>query len=288
VNGRNYIKGVFEMMLTTLIWGSVPLFAIWSKLPSPVFVFYRVLVAASFMALTIVFERGLHSLKIEENIGTVFVSGVFLTLNWIFFFYAVALTTVANASLLYYTGPVIAILLAPFIVKEKQPKWIAIPVAMTMTGIFLILSEGLSTGNPIGLLFGLLAGFSYGILAAVSKLATNRTQPEIMVLYQCTISLFILAPFAFLAGYSIDMTKLVILFTVGVVHTALALKLWYDALKNIPMSVASILSYLDPVFAVLLARIFLNQIPTSNTAIGGALIIIAGILTTLTYKRPEE
>ncbi|RLE66560.1 MAG: EamA/RhaT family transporter [Thermoprotei archaeon] len=283
-----YLKGILEMVLTTFIWGSVSLFAIWSKLPSPIFVFYRVLVASIFITLMIIAEGGISSLKIEENIKTVLISGVFLTLNWIFFFYAVLLTTVANATLLYYTGPVIAIVLAPIIAKEKQPGWVIAPVGMAMTGILLILSEGLSAGNPIGLFFGLLAGLSYGILAAIGKLASSRNRPEIIVLYQCLISIIILTPFLFVIDYSMEWITSIILIIVGVVHTALALRLWYSALGSIPMSLASILSYLDPVFAVLLAWIFLGQIPSLSTIIGGVLIITAGVLTTLLYNTGRD
>ena len=279
-----YLKGILEMILTTFIWGSVSLFAIWSKLPSPVFVFYRVLVASIFLALMIIIEGGIASLIIKENVKVVLISGVFLTLNWIFFFYAVLLTTVANATLLYYTGPVIAIALTPVIAKEKQPKWVIAPILMAMAGILLILSEGLSAGDPLGLFFGLLAGFSYGVLAAIGKLASSRNRPEIIVFYQCLVSIFILTPFLFVTDYSMEWITPVILLTVGVVHTALALRLWYDALRNIPMSLASILSYLDPVFAVFLAWVFLGQIPALNTILGGGLIVSAGILTTLLYN----
>ncbi|MGC8790707.1 MAG: hypothetical protein ACP5PO_04275 [Desulfurella sp.] len=41
----NSQKGIFEMLLATFIWGSIPIFSIWCNLPSPIFVFFRVLFA---------------------------------------------------------------------------------------------------------------------------------------------------------------------------------------------------------------------------------------------------
>jgi drug/metabolite transporter (DMT)-like permease len=277
----SYVRGVSEMFLTTMIWGSVPIFAIWSGLPSSVFVFYRVLIAAPLMALIVISGRRINTLALSRHLWSLVLSGVFLALNWVLLFYAVQFTAVANAVMLYYTGPIIAILLAPIVVKERLPKWIAIPGTMVMGGILLIFYQGVPEANSMGLVFGLLAGVTYGALAVTSKLATRSYLPDVVVLYQTIISIALLVPFAMAEDYTLSMNVLAILVTVGVVHTALALRLWYDALKLIPLHVASVLSYLDPVFATFFALMLLSQVPALNTVAGGALILIAGIMTAL-------
>ena len=278
---RDYLLGVFEMLVVTMIWGSITLFAIWSGLPSPVFVFFRVLVAVPAIAAMIIVGKGVGALKVSGNKKYVIVSGVLLTLNWVFLFYAVQFTAIANAVMLYYTGPVVAIVLSPVALKEKVPAWVVIPVFMTVSGIFLMVLQGFSSLTIPGFIFGILSGVAYGGLAVTSKLAAKEHEPEVVVLYQAVISLFLLFPFAVLWNYSMNEIVALIVVVVGVVHTALALRIWYDALTRIPMRTASVLSYLDPVFATIFAYIFLAQIPSMYTIVGGMMIIVAGLMIVL-------
>jgi len=46
---KNSIRGLIQMFIVTLIWGSVPIVGVMSALPSAVFVFFRVLFALPFM-----------------------------------------------------------------------------------------------------------------------------------------------------------------------------------------------------------------------------------------------
>jgi drug/metabolite transporter (DMT)-like permease len=279
---NNYTHGIIEMVLTAMIWGSVSLFAIWSGFPSPVFVFFRVVFAIPFLALFVVLRYGFSGLLVKEDVVPITLSGIMLALNWVLLFYAVTITTVASAVLMYYIGPVIAIALSPLILKEKLPRWISIPTSVALLGAFIILYQGLeNNGNFIGSLMGFGAGASYGSLAVTSKLATRRNSPIKVVLYQVGISTIILLPFITRIAFTLLIDKLMMVIIAGVVHTAFALALWYDALKKIPIYVASILSYLDPIFATLFAYVFLQQVPTTATLLGGGMIITAGIVTVL-------
>jgi len=84
----------------------------------------------------------------------------------------------------------------------------------------------------------------------------------------------------FLSEWHMSMRGFIIALITGVVHTALALFLWYDALNYIKVSIASILQYLDIVFAMILAYLFLHQIPSFNQILGAGLISFAGVLST--------
>ena len=278
------LAGTVEMILVALIWGSVSVFSIWVDVPSPVFVLYRVLIASPIMIVHVAMKY--RSFKKPNFL--VLISGVLLTLNWILFFTAIRLSGVPQASLLYYSGPIFSILLSPPILKERYPRWIVFPASMAFFGIGIIFLDSNSHFNFSGSILGLLAGVSYGALAVVSKKANENMNSEMVVAYQVIVSSLLLLPFLFFVDYTVNLRKLFLILTTGIVHTALALVLWYDVLKKIPMYLAAILAYLDPVFAILLAYLLLNQVPSFNTILGGSLIISAGVLTTLKTFIEEE
>jgi len=88
-------------------------------------------------------------------------------------------------------------------------------------------------------------------------------------------------PFLFYNDFTLNTQTLIIVIIAGIIHTALALFLWYDSLSYISVSLASILAYLDIFFAMALNWLFLNQSPTIEQIVGSILIVIAGVIATV-------
>jgi drug/metabolite transporter (DMT)-like permease len=276
IDYNNSKKGLIEILSSTVIWGSIPVFAIWSMLPSPVFVFFRVLI--SFLLLSIILRKNL--IKILKKLSNFYVilSGILLSLNWVFLFYAVFMIPVSEAIIFYYTGPVIAILFSPFL-KEKINNGGLLNIFVSFTGI-IIMSLGSLNLNIIGIILALLSGITYGLLSVTSKFSSRYVNSIDLVFLQSVISAIILLPFLFITKFIINYDVIIIIIISGSVQTVLALFLWYDSLKNLNIQIVSILSYLDPVFAIIFALILLGQIPSLYTIIGGLLLIGSGIITT--------
>jgi len=271
--------GVLEMIITTAIWGSIPILAIFSDLPSPVFVFFRVFITSIFLIPVIRKRVNLRNLINKY----VFLSGIFLALNWILLFYAVSIIQVSEAILLYYSGPIFAVLIMHFLGERIGiDRYISIIIAFT--GIFIIINP--TTLNiSIGALIALASGIFYGLLAVASKMATGIVNSKELVFYQTIISTIITSPFLLILRFNLTLNNIVIVTIAALVNTLLALFLWYDALTKISVQLSSILSYLDPVFAMLFAFIFLHQIPTLISLLGGILIIISGIFSVIIETR---
>ena len=266
-------RGLAEILSSALIWGSIPVFAIWAGLPSPVFVFFRVLISGILLAL--ILRKGLKRSFINILNPYVFISGILLALNWVFLFYAVFLIPVSEAIIFYYTGPVIAILLSPFI-KEKITGKGYINVAIAIIGV-IIMSAGTLSVNPLGILIALMSGITYGMLSIFSKVSSRNTDPISLVFLQSVISMIILSPFMFLLPFHFDYSILIIVLISGAVQTVLALFLWYDSMRYISIQLVSILTYLDPVFAIVFALVLLHQIPGIYTLAGAVLLIGSGV-----------
>jgi RarD protein len=271
-------KGLIEMIGATFIWGSTPLMSIYSNLPSGVFVFFRVLFAFPFIFYFAVKRAGIREFFKLRPFWPLFLSGVALGVNWIFFFLSFNYTDVATAVSIYYVGPIISLVLAGIFLKEKIDFYVFISVVLAFVGV--IVSNGGVNLNK-GVIVAFLAALSYGALGFFSKIATMYHRAVAVTAWQILVSIFLTAPFLFFGSWHLTLQALVIAFITGVIHTALALFLWYDALNYIKVSLSSILQYLDIVFAIILAWIFLHQTPSMHQMIGAFLIVIAGILSVI-------
>jgi RarD protein len=265
------------MIWATFIWGSTPLMSIYSNLPSGVFVFFRVLFAFPFILYFAVRRSGIKEFLNLRPFWPLLISGIALGVNWVFFFLAFNYTDVATAVTIYYAGPVISLLLAGMFLKEKLNSYIMISAVLAFLGV-IVSNGGISLSK--GALLAFLAAVSYGALGFFSKIATMHHRAAAVTAWQIIVSMFITAPFLFLSEWHMSMQGFIIALITGVVHTALALFLWYDALNYIKVSIASILQYLDIVFAMILAYLFLHQVPSINQILGAGLISFAGVLST--------
>jgi len=273
-------KGLLEMIGATFIWGSTPLMSIYSSLPSGVFVFFRVFFAFPFILYFAIRRSGIREFLKLRPFWPLLFSGIALGVNWVFFFLSFNYTDVATAVSIYYAGPIISLLLAVLFLKEEINIFIVIAVILAFAGV-IVSNGGMSLSK--GAFIALLAAVSYGLLGFFSKIATMHHRPAAVTAWQILISMLITAPFLFLSKWHLSVQGVIIALITGVIHTALALFLWYDALNYIKVSVASVLQYLDIVFAVILAFLFLGQTPSLNQITGAVLIIVAGVLS-LRYK----
>ncbi len=275
---KNKKRGLVEMIGATLIWGSIPIMGILSNLPSPVFVFFRVVFAFPFIFYFAVKRAGIKEFFRLKPFWPLLLSGIFLAVNWIFFFWALNLTTISTVVVLYYTGPIISIILAVIFLKEEFNKFILIAIILALIGVVISNFDNGFEFN-LGAIIALMAGISYGFLGFFSKIATMHHRAVNVTAWQILISIILTAPFLFLNDFEFNFVTLIIVLIAGVIHTALALFLWYDSLNFISVGIASILQYLDIFFAMFFG-LFLNQIPSINQLIGGILIAIAGAIGT--------
>jgi RarD protein len=273
---KNSKKGLIEMIGATFIWGSTPLMSIYSALPSGVFVFFRVLFAFPFILYFAVRRSGIREFLSLSPFWPLLISGIALGVNWVFFFWAFNYSDVATVVTIYYAGPVVSLVLAALFLKEDINRYVITAAFLAVLGV-IISNGGLSLSK--GAFIAFLAALSYGALGFFSKIATIHHRAAAVTAWQIIISIFITAPFLFLSEWHLSVQGIIIALITGVVHTALALFLWYDALNFIKVSTASIMQYFDIVFAMILAFLFLHQIPDINQIAGAALIIEAGILS---------
>ena len=270
--------GYIKIAVAAIIWGSVSLLVRALDLPVLLMVFYRFLFAVAAALSVLVFSRSSFKIRTKKNLSLLILSGFFLTLNWVFFFYALVLTTVANAVLVTYTAPILVALFAPHFLKEKLEWNTVISLVLAMSGISFILSPAdLSMGKPLlGIIFAFGTSLTYASLVIIAKELLPGLPVLIIIFYQSLIAMVALSPFSLLGGGPKGFEAWFLLIIMGIVHTLIAPYLYLSGLKVVKAQRAGILTYFDPLSATIFAALFLGEIPGFYTLLGGILIIAAG------------
>jgi len=105
------------------------------------------------------------------------------------------------------------------------------------------------------------------------------------MLHQIIILSIILLPVMFLMDTSNIKTQFPYIILLALVTTAIGHSLFIHSLKYFSVSTASIIGSMQPIFGIIIAFIFLNEIPTLNTFIGGSLILATVVIESVRSKK---
>lgn len=282
------LSGLIRIALAGLVWGSIPLILRAADGASVVKVFFRVFFAALVIGGVMLATggwrevMGLSRRKLLQVMG----QGLILTLNWFLFLTAIDMTTVATAELLGYTGPVFVAALAPFVTGESFDRRVVPPLVLALTGIVVILApHGLAVGSNRELMGALLAfasALTYATLLLRSKKILRGISSGALMLVEYTTASVVLLPFVIAAYLRGDTPSTAgayaALVTLGVVHTAISGYIFLSGLRRVRTDHAAILTYVEPVTAVLFAAAFLSEPLGWFTVIGGLMVVVGGVL----------
>jgi len=273
--------GYLLMISSMIIWGSVGIFVRYIDQPPEVIVFFRVFIAfivLGILKLTKKKDNIDNKLSLKEYM-ILSMSGLFIALNWFFFFRAIKVTTIASATMSYYVAPVIVTILSVFLLKESINKKTLIAVGLSFSGIILMTLMGSQKGshfNIVGVGYGLIAAFFYALVTISVKKLKDVPSHKIS-LFQMGISSLIFLP-VIRHMKRFNTLSLILMLIVGVIHTCIALNLYFEGIKRIKVQHVGVLSYIDPLGAVILGGIFFNEMPGVSTIIGGGMILSATYL----------
>jgi drug/metabolite transporter (DMT)-like permease len=183
------------------------------------------------------------------------------------------------ATLSYYFAPVIVTLACPILFKEKlgAKQWVCF--AMSTLGIVLITGVGdLSVGSNhfLGIVFGLGAACLYASVILLNKFI-RHVEGIHRTFLQFVAAVIVLLPYVLCTGgihlEVLNTSGWICLVLVGVVHSCVAYCLYFSSLKELPGQKAAILSYIDPLVAVVLSVTVLGEPMGLMQIIGGVLIL---------------
>ncbi len=277
------------MLITSMvIFGTLGPFVRNISVSSGELALYRAILAAILIGIYfLVTKQKIPFGKIKKEIPMLLFSGIAMGINWILLFEAYKYTTVSVATLSYYFAPVIVTVVCPILFREKLKGRQILCFVMSTAGLVLITGIGkLSGGNDLlGILFGLGAACFYATVILLNKFIKN-VEGIHRTFLQFLAAIIVLVPYVlFTDGITIstlDGTGFVNLAIVGLVHTGITYCMYFSSLKELPGQKAAILSYIDPLVAVIISVVFLEETMTLPQIIGGVLILGFTLLNEIT------
>ena len=268
------------LMASMAIFGTLAPFVRRIGVTSGELALYRAVMAASLIALfLLVTKQRIPMASIKKEIPLLLLSGMAMGFNWILLFQAYKFTTVSVATLSYYFAPVIVTILCPIIFREKLTKKQILCFIMSTLGLVLITGIGDLSGassHLTGILFGLGAASFYATVILLNKFIKN-VEGIHRTFLQFLAAIMVLVPYVMLTPRSgltaLDGIGWICLLIVGFIHTGVTYCLYFTSLKDIPGQKAAILSYIDPLIAVIISVTILGESMSFVQIIGGLLIL---------------
>ncbi len=241
---------------------------------------YRAVLAAALIGVFLLVTRQRLPLRgLKKEVPLLLVSGMAMGVNWILLFEAYKYTTVSVATLSYYFAPVIVTAVCPLLFREKLTARQTVCFVMSTVGLVLITGIGdVSAGSAhfTGILFGLGAAVFYATVILLNKFIKN-VEGIHRTFLQFLAAIAVLLPYVAATGgvtlAGMQTTGWICLLVVGLVHTGVTYCLYFTSLKELPGQKAAILSYIDPLVAVVVSVLVLGERMTLWQAVGGALIL---------------
>lgn len=268
------------MLITSMVvFGTIAPFVRNIPVSSGEVALYRAILAAiMIICFLMITKQRIRFSGIRKEIPLLLASGMAMGINWILLFEAYKYTTVSTATLSYYFAPVIVTAVCPILFREKLTGKQILCFVMSTLGLVMITGVGDAGGKNdlFGILLGLGAAVFYATVVLLNKFIKN-VEGIHRTLLQFLAAIIILTPYVMMTSginvTALDGIGLLSLLIVGLVHTGITYCMYFSSLKEIPGQKAAILSYIDPLVAVVISVTILGETMTLWQGIGGLLIL---------------
>ena len=278
-----------KITLSMFIFGTIGLFRRWIDLPSSFVAAARGAIGALILLLVLRLRRErLDGPAIRRSLPVLILSSAAMGVNWILLFEAYNYTSVATATLCYYFAPMFIILASPFVLRERMTVRKLACVLTAFAGMVFVsgvLETGFSGASELrGVALALGAAVLYATVVILNKRLAGLSAFDRTIM-QLGISAVVLLPYVLITEPVGELTfavpSVALLLVVGIVHTGFAYALYFGALIEVKAQTAAILSYIDPVVAVLLSALVLREHMGVLGFIGAVLVIGAAVVSEL-------
>ena len=285
-------RSSWMLVASMFIFGTISPFVRRISVFSGELALYRAILAALMIGLFLLLTKQRLDLgSAKKELLLLVLSGGAMGFNWILLFEAYKYTTVSVATLSYYFAPVLVTVVCPLLFQEKLSKKHVLCFVMSTIG--LILTTGLSdvgkgSSDMLGIFLSLGAAVLYAGVVLLNKFikkvaGIHRTFLQFLAAIVVLIPYVALTSGVTLSG--LDSTGWVCLLIVGLVHTGVTYCMYFSSLRELPGQKAAILSYIDPLVAVLVSVTILGEEIGPLQLLGGGLILGFTLLNELPDRK---
>lgn len=272
-NNKNYIK----YLTALLMFGMNGIVASYIALNSYEIVLTRTMIGSILLiCIFITTKQKMHLLGNNKDLFFLIISGIAMGTSWMFLYEAYQQIGVGIASLAYYCGPVIIMILSPILFNEKLTWQKSFGFLVVLAGMLFVNMQALNEGNTTwGLFCGIMSAVMYAVMVIFNKKAKRITGLE-NSMWQLITSFLTVAIFVIIKqGFSINIkiNSVLPILVLGIINTGIGCYFYFSSIGNLPVQTVAICGYLEPLSAVIFSVLFLNESMKLIQIIGAALII---------------
>ncbi|MFK7956508.1 MAG: DMT family transporter [Lysobacterales bacterium] len=212
-------------------------------------------------------------------------SGALLAAHWLAFFHAISLSSVAIGVVGFATFPLFVTLIAPLVGGPRLRGIDAITALGVLGGLTLIASPSNTAAYGGALALAVFSGFLFALLTILNRRLVSRQPFLLVAFFQQAGAAVILLPFALALGAAPQAGDFWLIAVLGIICTALAQTLFVKSLANVEAQLASVVTGLEPVYAIALAAVLIHEVPDMLTLLGVGLVLATVTAATLMAPR---
>jgi len=276
---NSHVKNLSFLVLATLFVSTSGVLGKYISLPAEVIILCRAGFAAVFIYGFCRIKKINLKIKSTKDFFSFVLSGSFLAIHWVTYFYALKLSNVALGMLSLFTFPVMTALLEPLFTKQRLNGIHVLLSFLVLVGVYILVPDfSLENNEAKGVLLGIFSALCYALRNLTTKKHVTAYNGSMIMLHQLIIVAVLLLPVLFLSNTDNFVGELPLLLLIALLTTAIGHTMLVNSLKHFSVSTASIISSIQPIFGIIIAFLFVNEIPSFNTYIGGSLILLTVVI----------
>ena len=262
-------------ILSLLIFVTNGIFVSHISLASNQIVLMRTLIGGILLTCLVLFLGGFDIDHLRRERIPLLLGGAALGLNWVALFEAYRLLNVSLATLIYYVGPIIVLLFSPILFREKLTGRKLVSVIIVGIGLICISGSVVVIGmNSLGLLCAAFSALFYAALIVFNKQISYTSGMQTAAI-ELDVAFFVVLVYTLCTSGLPHLTgnDLPYIVVIGFINTGLAYLLYFSGLQKLSGQSVALISYIDPVSALLFSAILLHEVMAPVQVAGAALII---------------
>ncbi len=279
---QNHLANILQLNLAVLLISTSGVLGRYITLDPVITIFYRCILAVLVFYLYCRWKKIDLRIANKQDLWKLILGGILMGGHWITYFYSLKFSSVAIALLSLFTYPVITAFLEPVLFKTKFNKVHIALGLLVLAGIYFLSPEfDLENNYFVAIIFGVASGFFYAFRNLLMKREVERYNGSALMFYQILVISIVLIPSVFFSEFKEVASQWKPLLMLAILTTCIGHTLFLKSFKNFTITAASIMSSIQPVYGIILGALFLSEIPSLKTLIGGTLIISAVVIESL-------
>ena len=298
MNNINLKQEQIKLMFISATFGTIGFVMHFIPLSSPATVFYRALIGGLFIIVMCLVSNKVIDIKsMKENFMILVLTSFFMGLNWVFQFEAFKVSSVAIGTVCYNTMPIFLLIIASIVFKERITIKNIICISIATIGIVLVsnvIETGIQSNQVLGCIYGIFGAVLYALIVVYNRKLSNIATHD-KIIFQFIFSSIIMAIYVLLIqrntlffDKNLDshtyIIGLISLLTLCLFHTGFCYVHYFNAVSNLKAETVAIMTYIDPVVALLLSYFVLKEQTTGMQIIGAILILGSTLINQICFK----